>query len=165
MSLTSRYHMHKQEAELTDPAAIEAVLRAGRFATLALCRDGEPYVVTMNYGFEPAHAGATLYFHCANAGLKLDIIRANPRACGTVVEDRGYQMGKCSHSYRSVVFWGDVAVVEDTEAKRHALEVMIGHLEDDPDGVRRRVLADPRRLAGVTILRLTITGLTGKAGQ
>ena len=60
MSLTSRYHMHKQEAEITNPAAIEAVLRAGRFATLALCRDGEPYVVTMNYGFEPADAGATL---------------------------------------------------------------------------------------------------------
>ncbi|MGC9521659.1 MAG: pyridoxamine 5'-phosphate oxidase family protein [Anaerolineae bacterium] len=102
----ARYHMHKSEREITDPEIIEAVLRQGKYATLALARDGEPYAVTLNYGYDPA--SRALYFHTATEGLKLRFIEENPAVCGTVVEDRGYVQGKCAHAYRSVVFWGGI---------------------------------------------------------
>ncbi|MGC9467886.1 MAG: pyridoxamine 5'-phosphate oxidase family protein [Anaerolineae bacterium] len=156
----ARYHMHKSEREIDGPAAIERVLLRGKYATLALCRDQEPYVVTLNYGYDRAEQA--LYFHSALEGLKLDFIRENARVCGTVIEDKGYLAEKCSHAYRSVVFWGDVAVVEDPRAKRDGLRCMIEHLEENADAVYQRLLSDPNRLQSVTVLRLRIKEITGK---
>ncbi len=158
-----RYHMQKVEGEIKDPAAIEAILAGGQYATLALARQDEPYVVTLNYGYAPAaHA---LYFHSALEGLKLEFIRENPRVCGTVVVDRGYQKGRCSHAYGSVVFSGRIELLESDDDKKAGLSVMIDHLEEDPVSVRRRLLADPGRLATVAVLKLSIEEITGKSGE
>lgn len=159
----TRYHMHKPEREITDAAAMESVLLHGTYATLALCRDQEPYAVTLNYGYDRGER--VLYFHSAMEGLKLDFVRENPRACGTVIEDKGYLAGKCSHAYRSVVFWGDITVVEDFKAKRAGLRCMIEHLEEDPEAVYQRLLSDANRLRTVTVLRLDIDEITGKASS
>lgn len=154
------YHMHRQDREITDPAEISAVLGRGQVATLALARDNEPYVVTLNYGYDPEEG--VLYFHCANIGLKLDFLRANPRVCGTVVIDGAYKVGECAYAYTSVVFRGSVDTVQDEDEKRQALGCMIDFLEPDPEPVRQRLLAEGGRLSGVTVLKLTIEEITGK---
>lgn len=159
----ARYHMHKSEREITDADAIEAILKQGKYATLALARDGEPYVVTLNYGYDPEERA--LYFHTATEGLKLAFIRENPTVCGTVIEDQGYIQGKCAHAYRSVVFWGRIERLEDADDKAHGLGCLIDHLEEEPEQRRERLLADPSRLGGVAVLKLTIDTISGKAGQ
>jgi uncharacterized protein len=158
-----RYHLHKAEQETKDPAEIEAILLGGKYATLACARQSEPYLVTLNYGYAPELR--TLYFHSAVEGLKLEFIRENPLVCGTVVVDKGYCQGKCTHAYRSVVFWGRIELVEDATDKAAGLGVMIDHLEDDPVAVRRRLLSNPDRLAHVAVLKLAIDEITGKAGE
>lgn len=158
----TKYHMHKIERQITDPEAVEAVLQRGQYATLALCREREPYLVTLNYGYHSPDR--VLYFHSATEGLKLDFIRENPQVCGTVIEDHGYVQGKCTHAYRSVVFWGEIEVLEDLEEKRAGLVCMIDHLENDAEGVRQRLLSNPTRLAGVAVLRLRIREISGKEG-
>jgi nitroimidazol reductase NimA-like FMN-containing flavoprotein (pyridoxamine 5'-phosphate oxidase superfamily) len=158
-----KYHMRLQEREITDRAQILEVLREGKYATLAMCRDNEPYVVTMNYGYdEGRHA---LYFHCAHAGLKIDFITRNPTVCGTVIEDRGYVQGECAHAYRTVVFWGEMRVVEALDEKKRALQAMLDHLEDDPDEVKRKTLQDDRAYERVAILRLDIREISSKQGR
>jgi uncharacterized protein len=154
------YHMHRQDREITDAAEIAAVLGKGQVATLAMARDNQPYIVTLNYGYDPAEG--TLYFHCANTGLKLDFLRANPRVCGTVVTDGAYKVGECTYAYASVVFWGSIDIVHDEDEKRQALGCMIDFLEPDPEPVRQRLLAEGGRLSGVTVLKLAIEGITGK---
>ena len=81
------YHMHKTEAAITDEAEIQAILAGGKFATLAFARQGEPYLVTMNYGYDPEQRA--LYFHSAPQGLKIEFARENPQVCGTVIVDEG----------------------------------------------------------------------------
>lgn len=158
-----KYHMHKVEGEITDPADIEAILLRGKYATLALCCEQEPYVVTLNYGYDASNK--TLYFHSAAEGLKLAFIRANPNACGTVIVDEGYVAGKCAHAYRSVVFSGRVEILEGLDEKCVGLGYMIDHLEADAAAVRARLLSNPARLENVAVLRLTIDEITGKCGQ
>lgn len=158
----SSYHMRRQEKAIEDPRVFDDILKRGQFAILALCRENEPYAVTMNYGFDASRN--TLYFHCAKEGLKIDFIRQNARVCGTVVEDRGYKTGECDHAYRSLVFWGRIAIVDNTEEKKHALDVMIHHLEEDPDPVRRRTLSKEDVTEKVCILRLDIDTISGKQG-
>ena len=155
--------MFKKERSIDDSDIHRTVLKNGRFTTIAMCRSREPYVVTMNYGYdESKHA---LYFHCASKGLKIDFIAANPDVCATVIEDRGYIMGACEHGYRTVVFWGRMNIITDPEEKKHALDVLLHHLEDEPDIVRERTLKDETVIESVGILRMDITEMTGKEGQ
>jgi general stress protein 26 len=107
----AKYHMNKAEREITDNSQLLEILERGKYATIAMCRDNEPYIVTMSFGYDPArHA---LYFHSAVKGRKLDIIAANPAVCATVIEDGGYLVNQCSHRYRSVVLDGNMHIVDD----------------------------------------------------
>jgi hypothetical protein len=158
----NRYHLRRNEREIADPAALRDLVSTGRYAAVALCRDGEPYVVTMNYGYDPGRGA--LYFHCAVEGLKLEFIRANPRACATVVHDRGYIHGECDHAYRSVVLRGPISVIEDEAERVHGLGVLIDHQEDAPGPVRERTMPGGAIERPVGMLRLDIEEMTGKEG-
>ena len=156
------YHMRRTEKQITDAVEFEAVLKNGTYTTVALCRGEEPYLVTMNYGYDEERNA--LYFHCAREGQKIDFIVANSRVCATVVEDHGYRMGECDHAYRSLVIRGRMVVVEGLAEKKHALETMLFHLEDDPDVVRQRQLKNEDAYRNVGILRLDVEHVTGKTG-
>jgi nitroimidazol reductase NimA-like FMN-containing flavoprotein (pyridoxamine 5'-phosphate oxidase superfamily) len=159
----AKYHMQKSEREITDPILMKNVIRGGKFLTLALCRQNKPYVLTLNYGYE--EASNCLYFHTAKRGLKIDIIQANPAVCGTIVEDHGYIESLCSHAYRSVVFTGTIEILDKFEDKKAGLEIMLNHLEKQPDVVKQRLLASNGTYQNVLIMRLKIDELTGKEGR
>ena len=158
-----KYHMHKKEREIADQKEIVQILRRGKYTTISLCRDNEPYIVTMNYGFDEDKNA--LYFHCAQKGLKLDFIEHNPNACATVIEDRGYIMNECAHAYRSVVLWGKMTLIENIEEKKVGIEILLRHLENKPDNIRNRTLQKEDAYQNVMILRLDIEEITGKQGQ
>ena len=107
----------------------------------------------------------SLYFHTAFKGLKLDYINKNPKVCATVVEDRGYIMNKCEHAYRSVVFWGQMKIVDDLNEKKHGMQILLNHLEEEPEIVKQRSLQDNKVYDDVCILRFDISEITGKEGS
>ena len=158
-----KYHLNKKEREISDKKELLDILERGKYAAIAMCRGNEPYVATLNYGFD--RGKNALYFHTTQRGLKIEFIRENPLVCATVVEDRGYKMGKCSHAYRSVVFWGKMSAVDDITEKKHGLDVLLHHLEENPDEVKERLLKDETRYRDVTILRLDIFDITGKKAK
>ena len=157
-----RYHLRRKEKEITDVDELRAIVASARFAAVALSMDGEPYVVTMNHGWDARNEA--LYFHCAHKGKKIDFIGANQRACATVVEDLGYKHGECDHAYRSVVMRGRIEVVEDLDEKKHGLEVLLEHQEKEPDPIRKRTLPDDAAYDRVGILKMLVEGMTGKQG-
>ena len=159
----TQYHMRRAEREITDRAKLVEILRAGSYAVLSMCRDDEPYIVTLNFGYDVGKEA--LYFHCAREGLKLDFIRCNPRVCGTVIEDRGYIQGECAWAYRTVVFRGEMHVVEVLAEKKHAMDVMLNHYEDSPDLVRQKQLRKDTVYDRLGILRLDLQEMSGKQGR
>lgn len=156
------YHVRRKEKEISGADEMREILASGRLAAVALCREGEPYIVTMNYGWDADNK--TLYFHCAHEGMKIDFIRANDRACATVVEDHGYRHGECDHAYRSVVIRGPIGIVEELEEKKHGLKVLLGHQEKEPEPVRERTLPDDESYGKLSVLRIRIESITGKKG-
>jgi nitroimidazol reductase NimA-like FMN-containing flavoprotein (pyridoxamine 5'-phosphate oxidase superfamily) len=74
----------------------------------------------------------------------MDYLAANPIVWGQITEDRGYLDGRCDHAYRSVQFRGHVEFLDDLEAKRRALNLMIEQLESQPDPVETRILRTGR---------------------
>jgi uncharacterized protein len=158
-----QYHMQKREREITDQKELLDVLKNGKYAMIAMCRDNEPYVVTLSYGFD-SHNN-TLYLHSAAKGLKLAFMEDNPAVCATVIEDRGYLHDECAHAYRSVVFWGTMSAVESLEEKKYGMEMMMNHLEEHPEPIRERALKNDRVYESFFVLKIEISRMTGKQGR
>ena len=154
------YHLRRTEKQISDPKELERVLLGQRIATFAMCRDGEPYLVTLSYAYVPE--SRSLYFHCASAGKKLDFIRATPRIWGQVLEDGGYLAGQCDHRFRSVHFWGAAEMIAGAEEKRAALSKLIEKQETEHLKLKEKLLGDAK-LDDVTVIRIRLEGMSGKS--
>lgn len=159
----AKYHMNKVSGEITDKEEILRLLKGGKYAVIAMCRNNEPYIVTLSYGYDEKNNA--LFFHSAKKGLKLDFISENPNVCATIIEDRGYQHDKCEHHYLSVVIWGSMSVLQDLEEKKQAMEVLLNHLEENPEPIKERALKSDIVYDNFTLLKLEIDELTAKQGS
>ena len=153
------YHSRHPDKAITNPAELSEVVAGQKFLTLALCAENRPYLVTISHAFDAERN--CFYFHCSPVGRKMDLIRANPHVYGQVLEDRGYKAGECDHTYRTVQFDGVAEVVTDPGEKLAALRQLIEFLETDPGPVKERNLKTAR-LDSVAIVRVTVTGWSGK---
>jgi hypothetical protein len=125
--------MRRTDKEILDPTEQIIPLREAQFITLALCTGNEPYLVTLNHGFD--EIANCLYFHCAQEGKKIDILKANPIVWGQALIDLGYQQGRCDHLYYTTHFKGRVAFPTSVSEKTHALQVLVHHIETNPQEI------------------------------
>ena len=160
------HELRRHDLEIMDPAEIDRLLVAARFATVALADGEQPYIVTLSCGYDAVLN--RLCFHVSRKGRKLDVIAKNPRACATVVADLGYRVGECAHPYASVVVSGRMRVLEDPADARNAMRTLIGQLEsaDDESAIWARNLLDTDAGMGrCRMLAFEIDELTAKSGQ
>ncbi len=155
--------MQKNERQIKEKNKIDEIIKKGKFASISMCRENEPYIVTLSYGYDAMKN--SLYFHSAKEGLKYDFIKRNSLVCGTIIEDKGYKTNECSHAYRSVVFWGEMIIIEDLEEKKHGFEIMMNHLEENPIKIKKRFLDKEETYQNTSIIRLDIKEITGKASE
>ncbi|MFH2111036.1 MAG: pyridoxamine 5'-phosphate oxidase family protein [Candidatus Bathyarchaeota archaeon] len=152
------YHMRRADKEIKDPDAIKRVLGAAQYMTLAMVKDGDPYMVSLSTGYDEERN--TLYFHSAGEGKKLDYMRASPTVWGQVIQDHGYAEGECTHKYVTVMFRGRVRFLESLEDKRRAISTMIRQLDPEPQPLLDRLLKSeglPTTVVGEVEL-LEVTG-------
>ena len=158
------YHLHNRpNRELTKKSDIVRILEKGKFAVISMCRENEPYIVTLSYGYDAEND--TLYFHCAKNGLKLDFLNYNKNVCATVIEDKGYVMDECGHEYESVVFWGDMQIVKDLHEKKHGMSILLLHLEEKDSVIKEKQLKSDDYYSKMEILKLKVRQIHGKAGR
>jgi nitroimidazol reductase NimA-like FMN-containing flavoprotein (pyridoxamine 5'-phosphate oxidase superfamily) len=155
--------MRRQDRQLNDENELKEILLKGKYIVIAMCRNNEPYIVALSYGYDELQN--VLYVHTGTQGLKIDFIKYNPKVCATIIDDIGYIMNECGHEYRSVVINGKVSFVENLEEKKHGMEVILKHLEDQPNIVKERSLKKDEVYHNIAILRLDIESLTGKKGR
>ncbi len=158
-----KYHMQKKEREILDKRIYLEIMKNGKFSTISMCRNDEPYIVTLSYGFDAIND--CLYFHSAQKGLKLEFLKENQKVCGTIIEDLGYVKSACSHKYRSIVFWGDMTIVEDLDEIKHAFDILLKHLEENPSKLKKRFFKSEESYKTTCLLKLNISLITGKASK
>jgi nitroimidazol reductase NimA-like FMN-containing flavoprotein (pyridoxamine 5'-phosphate oxidase superfamily) len=156
---TTERPMRKKEYEVTDTAVIRRILGRATQCRVAMVDGSEPYLVTMNCGWDGEH----LLLHGAIQGRKLDILRANPRVCVEVDEDiqlvRGATGEECTANYVSVVGTGTVSFVLDSSAKTRDLNVILCQCHP---GVPEQVFPD-EDLSRVAVLEVQFDHLSCKA--
>ncbi len=119
--------MRRRKNLVSDQAEIEAILQRALVLRVAMCRDGQPYLVPVCF----AYAGGRIYFHTGPKGMKMDFLAANPRVCFEV--DTGVEVlaaeSPCAWSvrYQSVVGFGRARVVQDQDERLEGLRLILEH--------------------------------------
>jgi nitroimidazol reductase NimA-like FMN-containing flavoprotein (pyridoxamine 5'-phosphate oxidase superfamily) len=149
--------MHRNEREITDKKDIDDIIRRCRVCHLAMCDEGQPYVVPLNFGYD----GGFLYFHAAPEGRKIDIIKRNNRVGFEfdILHDivTAEQACKWGAKYESVMGSGTAEIVDDLEAKKEALEWIMRQYGNGTWAFPEKILQK------TLILRVRILEISGKA--
>lgn len=154
-----KYHLRRKEKEIRDNKEIIELLKGGKYATISMSKDNEPYIVALSYGYDAfKHA---LYFHCAKEGQKIDFIKSNPNVCGIIIEDNGYEDG-CGQYFRSIVFRGKMVIIKDLYEKKYGFDVILNHLEKNPNTLKRKFFKEEKTYEKSGMLRLDISDISGK---
>jgi len=154
--------MRRKEKEIKDRYEKISILEQAKYITIAMCKDDEPYLVTLSHGYD--RANHCIYFHCAKEGKKIDILKENSLVWGQALVDKGYVQNVCDHLYATTHFRGKVTFVENEQEKKHALEVMIKALEDDPREVMGTQMGEDS-VARVQIGKIDIEYMSGKKSE
>ena len=148
--------MRRREREITDRAAIDGIIARCSVCRLALCENGQPYVLPLNFGYD----GIYLYFHSAPAGRKIDIIRANNRVAFEfdILHEVVTAKNPCEWGarYESVVGTGTAEFIESPREKASALAFILkqyggsfGEFED-------------KAVSSVAVFRVAVVSISGK---
>jgi nitroimidazol reductase NimA-like FMN-containing flavoprotein (pyridoxamine 5'-phosphate oxidase superfamily) len=152
--------MRRNEREVSDIGLIEEIIRKADVCRIALANENIPYIVTMNFGYSPGPEPG-LYFHCANTGRKLEMIRKNSFACFEMDTDHELYKGRngCDWGmkYSSIVGNGNISIITDIEAKKAGLNSIMKHY-----GGEMEYIYDEKVLGKTTVLRLDIKEMSGK---
>lgn len=149
--------MRRKDREITKISEIEAIIRDASVCRIAVADGQQPYIVPLCFGFE----GGTLYFHSAGKGKKIDLIKKSRRVCFEFDAVHGVKKNTapCNWGllYDSVIGVGEVSFIEEPEAKKKAMNLIMqqygGKPEwDYPDSA----------LAGTVVFKLDIESMTGK---
>ena len=148
--------MRQSKNEITDKALIDAIIRECRVCRLGLSDGKEPYIVPLCFGYD----GQVLYFHSASEGRKIDILHKNNRVCfefdipGEMKESE--QGCKWGIRYRSVIGYGTAELVDNGEAQRNALEILMAQYSG------KKYIFPAEVVAKTAIIKVVITHMTGK---
>ena len=94
------------------------MLTSGQRGILAVHgENGYPYGLPVNY----IYVEGKIYFHCAQAGHKLDAVRANDKVCFTVLSEPVKKNGEWWNCFISVICFGRISEVNDEQEKDRRL--------------------------------------------
>ena len=106
-----------------------------------------------------------LYFHCARAGRKLDLLRRNPRVCVTFVgEDTPVFLEPAMYStyFQSAIVTGTVHEVTDDAEKILALRALCEKLTPQAMDADQFERAIARSLKATGVWRIDMEDISGK---
>lgn len=149
--------MRRFRQELTAEECVQ-VLERGTHGVLAVLGDeGYPYAVPLSY----VHGEGKLWFHCAQAGHKLDAIRNYNKVSFCVVDQDQIVPEEYTTYFRSVIAFGRVSELTGEEEKIAAMKLLADKYAPDNTAERFRQSID-RSLPRTAVLVLTIEHMTGK---
>ncbi len=142
-----------------DEAFAWEVLKKAPYATLAMTgADGAPYCVPINHVADETYR--VLYFHCAGAGEKWEVLKTNPQVCLTAVSRMSIVPNEFDTAYDSAVVRGQAQVVTDDGERTKALLLLVESL--DSKGMGGLAAYMERCFAATQVVKIVPSQITGK---
>ena len=162
MSEITRIRIH---AERAVPDRAPEFLAAGLVAHVGIVQDGQPFVIPMNYGYDPAEPDR-LYLHGSQASRLLQCMSTGAPVCVevTTVDGLVYSRSALYHStnYRSVVCFGTAHEITDKATKDAALTKMIDRYFPGRTEGRDYMAASPAELEATALVEVRIREMSAK---
>ena len=123
--------MRRKEKEITDKNELQKIIRSSQVCRLGLSDDTMPYIVPLCFGYKDN----TLFFHSAQEGKKVGIIKKNPNVCFEF--DQNSEVARankpCSWGvkYQSIIGFGKVHILESLKDKREALNIIMSQYSSE----------------------------------
>jgi uncharacterized protein len=152
--------MSRKDSLIKEIPDLELIISHSDVCRVAFADNNIPYIVTMNFGYIGGDHPC-FYFHCANEGRKLEIIRKNNFVCFELDTDHEIFDGEngCDWGmrYSSIVGYGNILVLKDSDSRIKGLDSIMAHYSD------RKVFSyNSKVFENTTVLRLDIQEMTGK---
>ena len=151
--------MRRNEREIKDKTEIEAIIKKSDVCRIALIDGDIPYIVALNFGYK-AGDKSILYFHCANTGRKLDIIKKKNIASFQMDVDHELILGSkacaCTMKYKSIVGYGKIYITNKQE-KIEGLNYIMKQYTDE-----NSFKYEEKMLDVTTVLKLEIEEISAK---
>ena len=149
--------MRRSKQQLSDEQAI-AMLERNTAGTLALLgEDGYPYAVPLSY----VYLDGVLYFHSASSGHKIDAIKQYEKASFCVIDKDEIVPKAYTTYYKSVIAFGKVHIIDDTEQMRSILTALaMKYCADYEQGIAAEI---DKYCSNMAVIALSIEHITGKA--
>jgi len=149
--------MSRQEKEIRDFGAIEAIMAAAPVCRLALVDGGFPYIVPLHF----AYRARVLHFHTGRRGRKIDLIERDSRVGFEMDLLDGIVPGgeacRWSTRYRSVIGRGRAEFVEDPAEIVRSLDLLM-----EKYGGPGPWTYAANSLRQTLVLRVAVESVTGK---
>jgi len=149
--------MRKKNQEIKDKAKIEDILQSSIICRIAMTDGNRPYLLPFNYGYKEN----CIYIHSAKKGKKLDILRKNNYVCFEIEQEPKIITGETAcdwtTEYRSIVGYGNIDIIDDTEEKKKALKILM-----EQHGAPELNTFEEKDLKRMMILKLKISEMTAK---
>ena len=149
--------MRRKDRKIKDKAGIERIIKKALVCRVALSDGNSPYVFPVCFGFKDG----CLYFHSAQEGRKIEILRKNNKVCfemdidtELVESEKGCEWGI---QYSSVIGFGRASFVEDVEEMKKALGILLEHYSG------KKYEFSEQSLEQVTVIKIQVESLTGKS--
>lgn len=160
MSATTENHPHdimrRKDREITNRSEINEIIGSANLMRIALVDGALPFLVPVFYAFD----GNALYFHSAQAGRKIDILKCNNDVCFEVSVDNGIIENEeaCDFEarHRTVIGLGKAFFVENESDKIKALDMIVGHFTD------KKFEYPKANLDRTAVIRIDIKSVKGK---
>ena len=148
--------MRRKEKEILDSQEIESIISKADVCRLGLSVDNNPYIVPLNFGYRDN----CLYFHTPQVGKKIDMIKTNNRVCFELDIDcevvRAENPCDWTMKFQSVIGYGRAFLLDDTEEKRRALNVIVEHYSGRVNEYNEKLVDR------LVIIKVEIESMTGK---
>jgi uncharacterized protein len=152
--------MRRNDREVSGTNEVEEIIRKADVCRIAFANDNMPYLVTLNFGYSSSPV-QSFYFHCANEGKKLDMIRKNNYVCFELDTDHQLITGSNScdwgMTFSSIVGYGNISIITEKEEKKAGLNHIMDHY-----GASGESSYNDSILERTTVLRLDVEQMTGK---
>jgi nitroimidazol reductase NimA-like FMN-containing flavoprotein (pyridoxamine 5'-phosphate oxidase superfamily) len=162
MSDLSRIRTHADRA-VPDRAA--EFLAAGLVAHVGIVQDGQPIVIPMIYGYDPAEPDR-LYLHGSQASRLQNFLAGGAPVCVevTTVDGLVYSRSALYHSanYRSVVCFGTAHAIADNATKDAVFEKMIGRYFPGRTAGKDYLPSSPAELDATSMVEIRIREMSAK---
>jgi len=148
--------MRRTDNEITDRIKIESIIQRSVVCRLGMLDENRPYIVPLCFGYKEN----TLYFHSANKGRKIDILKKNNTVCFEF--DIDYEPIKADNPcewamiYKSVIGFGKAYLVDDFKAKCAALDIIMQQYSDETFDYPKT------KIKNTLVIRVEIEHMTGK---